>query len=252
MRRHCVNFWRQPTRKSNLNYAQVVWGQNNNNGRKYGVLDGYSFVKMLDAVRLLEGSKAFKTADQKALKAWYAQYMQWLLTSKNAIEESQTLNNHSTAYDSHLLAVASYVGDRAVMKRVLDDFTTRRLIPQIKEDGSQPHELTRTLAFGYSQYNLTHILDIMQMARSAKIEVGGDTRQAMSMVEKACDFLAPYLGKSVEAWPYKQISQWDLKQGELAHDCYRLYRLTGKKKYLDAFNRVKTDNSDVFTLLYVK
>jgi len=236
----------------NLNYAQVVWGQNNNKGRKYGVLDGYSFVKMLDAVRLLGGSKAFKAADKKALKAWFTEYMRWLLTAENAIEESQTENNHSTAYDSQLLAVASYVGDRKVMAGILSGFTNRRLLPQIKEDGSQPRELARTLGFGYSQYNLTHILDIMQVAKAERIAVGGDTDEALRIVERAFDFLVPYLGKTVEAWPYKQISGWDGKQVELAYDCYRLYKLTGKQAYLDAFNKVKTDGSDLFTLLYVK
>ena len=44
-----------------LRYAQVVPGQNNNEGRSYGLIDTYSFVEMLDAVALLEQSASFTT-----------------------------------------------------------------------------------------------------------------------------------------------------------------------------------------------
>lgn len=43
----------------NLEYAQMIPGRNNNKGRCYGVIDTYSFVEMLDAVKLLEQSKSF-------------------------------------------------------------------------------------------------------------------------------------------------------------------------------------------------
>lgn len=39
----------------NFEYAQMVPGVNGGKGRAYGVLDGYSFVDMLDGVALLEG-----------------------------------------------------------------------------------------------------------------------------------------------------------------------------------------------------
>lgn len=38
----------------NMTYAQMVPGQNGGMGRPYGIIDGYSFVEMLDGVMLLE------------------------------------------------------------------------------------------------------------------------------------------------------------------------------------------------------
>ena len=52
----------------NLNYAQTIPGKFGGKGRCYGVIDGYSFVEMLDAVQLLEHSKSFTSKDSKALK----------------------------------------------------------------------------------------------------------------------------------------------------------------------------------------
>ncbi|MBQ4147042.1 MAG: alginate lyase family protein, partial [Prevotella sp.] len=102
----------------NLNYAQIVPGLYNGKGRCYGVIDAYSFVEMLDAVQLLEGSTAFTKKDSKALKAWFSKFLQWMLTSDQGIEEGKQLNNHSTAHDVQLIAYANYVGN----KKVLDEY----------------------------------------------------------------------------------------------------------------------------------
>lgn len=47
-------------------------GTHNDKGRCYGLIDTYSFIEMLDAVALLEQSKAFTTQDSKQLKKWFS------------------------------------------------------------------------------------------------------------------------------------------------------------------------------------
>jgi len=37
-------------------------------------------------------------ADADALRQWYRQYLEWMLTSKNGKEEHMTANNHGTWY----------------------------------------------------------------------------------------------------------------------------------------------------------
>ena len=208
----------------NLEYAQIVPGQNGDKGRCYGVLDAYSFVEMLDAVQLLEDSKAFTQKDQKALKAWFTKLLHWILTSNQGQEESRQQNNHATAYDVQVMAYAKYVGNRRLLEERLSQFYQERMLKQIEPDGKQPHELRRTLAFGYSQYNLSHIIDVFQIAKNVGYPTGG-----MPLLEKAADFLSQYLGKDVAVWPYQQISEWDYKQNELAKDLYRLYLLDNNR-----------------------
>ena len=231
----------------NLNHAQIVPGKYDGRGRCYGVIDAYSFVEMLDAVQLLEASKAFTPKDAKALRQWFAQFLQWILTSEQGIEEGNQRNNHATAHDVQVIAYAKFVGNHKVMDEYLSQFYEKRMLTQIEPDGAQPNELRRTLAFGYSQYNMTHIIDVMQLARHMGYEPEG-----MDLLEKAADFLAQYLGKEVGEWPYQQISEWDYKQNELAKDLYRLYLLdTQRIDYLQASkDNVVRRFADRFYLLY--
>lgn len=207
-----------------LRYAQMVPGVNGGLGRCYGLIDSYSFVEMLSAVKLLEQSKAFTRRDAQQLKAWFAQFLQWMLTSEQGIEESRQANNHSVAYDVQLLSYALYTDNQQVARQLTDSFPSRRLQQQIAPDGSQPHELWRTLAFGYSEYNLQHCIDFCQLARQAS------TMPTLATLEKAADYLAQYLGKDVQAWPHQQISDWEGKQQELCRDLYRLWLLDGQRE----------------------
>ncbi len=236
----------------NLRFAQHIPGKAD--GRCYGVIDAYSYVKMLDGVQLLEKSKSFTQKDSKLLKAWFSQLLKWLLTHPQAIEESYQKNNHATAYDVQVAAYALYTGNKKVFSDIVDNFSKRRIATQIMPDGKQPYELRRTLAFGYSQYNLTHIIDLLLMIKHQ----GVDFRQYCVSGEhsffKAMDFLAPYMGKSVSDWPYQQISGWEDKQQEMAKDFYRTYLLDeSRKDYFQIYRNVKMrDWRDLFVLTYEK
>ena len=243
-----VWFLNKDTRMNpNLNHAQIVPGLYGGKGRCYGVIDAYSFVEMLDAVQLLEGSKAFPKKDAKALRKWFAEFLNWILTSEQGIQEGNQLNNHSTARDVQVIAYAKFVGNKKVMDQYFGSFYENRIKAQIQPDGKQPQELRRTLAFGYSQYNLSHMIDVLLMARHAGYQTEG-----LDLVEKAADFLLPYMGKQVTDWPYQQISDWDFKQNELAKDLYRLAWLDPQRgDYLACAKQCLVRRfSDRFFLLY--
>lgn len=236
----------------NLEYAQMIPGHNNGKGRCYGVIDAYSFVGMLDGVRLLEGSKAFPSKKSKTLKKWFAELTDWMLTSPSGIEESRQTNNHSTAYDAQAMAFALYSGKRDVADKIANEVAEKRIFTQIEPDGSQPHELTRTLSFGYSQYNLTHLLDIMEMAANAGIDMGNIVSEDGRSVEKGLDFLARHIGKNADNWNYQQISGMDGKKQDVLKDLYRAWLLNpSRKDYKDLYfsNRV-LDYSDPFNMTY--
>lgn len=234
----------------NLRYAQHIPGDAD--GRCYGVIDAYSFVEMLDGVQLLEKSKSFTAKDSKQLKNWFSQFLKWLLTHPQAIEESNQKNNHAIAYDVQVAAYSLYTGNRKVFSDVLAYFPKRRIATQIAPDGSQPHELRRTLAFGYSQYNLHHIIDLMLMVKHQGLDFRKYCFSDEHSFFKAMDFLAPNMGKGVKLWPYQQISGWEGKQQEMACDFYRAYTLDeSRKDYLHIYQQVKyRDWSDLFVLLY--
>ena len=237
-----------------LEYAQIIPGMNHDKGRCYGVLDGYSFVEMLDAVALLEQSHSFTPKDARQLKTWFGKLLHWILISPQGQEESRQANNHSTAYDAQVIAFALYTGNVKVATEVINALPAKRLFTQIEPDGSQPHELRRTLAFGYSEYNLSHLIDIFRMAQKINIKIDDTTSADGRNFYKAIDFLTPYVGKNVKSWPYQQISGWEGKQQEFCKTLYRAWLLNPERKdylRLCKANRV-IDFSDRFNLLYVR
>lgn len=238
----------------NLNYAQAVPGQNGGKGRCYGVLDAYSLVPMLDGVRLLEKSKYFTARDAKAMKKWFADFSDWMTSSPQGIEESQQANNHSTAYDAQLIAFALYSGDIQLARKVAADVAPKRIFKQIEPDGKQPHELWRTLAFGYSQYNLTHLLDIMEMAANAGLDMGKIVSADGRSVEKALAYLATFIGKDAPKWEYQQISGFGQKKQACLKDLYRAYLLNPERTdFRDKYFAGRVLNyDDLFNLLYVE
>ena len=239
--------------KPNLNYAQMVPGVNDSKGRPFGVLDSYSLVEMLDGVALLQSSKAWSAKDNKALKKWMSEMLDWILTSEQGRAEAEMANNHSTAYDAEVLALALFTGRNDVAKRVAEEFPTRRLFKQVDPDGMQPHEMWRTLSFGYSQYNLSHFIDILLMAQ--RLGVYNDKAEDAEgrSFYKAIDTMARYLGAEPSEWPGQQISGWDEKQQALAQDLWRVYARIDSTKtdYADLYRKHRRfDPADRFNLLY--
>lgn len=250
-----VWFFNKDTRMNpNLEYAQMIPGRHNNKGRSFGVIDTYSFIEMLDAVQLLEQSQAFTSNDSKQLKAWFGELLNWILTSEQGKEEHNAKNNHSIAYDAQVIAFAMYAGDQATAERFVKEFPEKRVYKQVEPDGKQPQELRRTLAFGYSEYNLQHMLDIFVMGKKMGLSLDNSTSSDGRNFYKAADFLAAYLGKDVSAWPYQQISDWNMKQQELCKDLYRIYLMNpARTDYLSLYKtNNKIDIKSEFILLYVR
>lgn len=247
----------------NLEYAQVAPGHNNDKGRSYGLIDTYSFVEMLDAVALLEVSESFTDKDSRNLKKWFKALTRWMIESPQGIEEANAANNHSVAYDAQIMAFAMYTGDTATAEKVAEAVPERRIFTQIKPDGSQPHELGRTLAFHYSNYNIEHLIDIVLMARKLGISVDKALSPEGSNFYKGVDFLAQYVGKDRSEWPYKQISGWESSSQNVCKSLYRTASLLAdsdrpedvrrKGQYLSLYdsNRV-LDENDIFNLVYFK
>lgn len=237
----------------NFEYAQMVPGRNGNKGRSYGLIDGYSFIEMLDGVALLDGSKAWTRKDDRQLKRWMNSLLDWMLTSPQGIEEANATNNHSTAYDVQIAAIAMYAGRDEVARRIINEFPERRMFSQIEPDGSQPREMSRTLSYHYSHYNLTHFIDMFLMAQKLGIDIAGLTDPDGRNFYKALDFVAAYLGKDQSEWPGRQLTGWESKQQDVARDVWRVgaYVDTTRADYRQMYRKYRVfDPSERFNLLY--
>ena len=234
----------------NMNYGQIVPGLYNGMGRQFGIIDGYSFVEMLDGVKLLEAEKAIPDEELAALRRWFSSYTSWLVNSSHGKGESNTKNNHSIAYDVQLLMYSLFSNELATAYRVIDEFPARRLQAQIRPDGSQPEELSRTKSYWYSIYNLSHMLDICDMARTQKKEIykiqGSD---GSGSIEKALAYLTAYIGRS-SSWPYKELD-WKGSEQLVIRTCFRASKYNASGGWLDLYNKYSASagSSAMFILL---
>jgi len=213
-----------------LNFGQTIPGHNNGMGRGIGIIDTYSFVEVLEGIELLRKSKKFTKKIDEGLNAWFKAYLDWMLTSPLGMDEYNAKNNHGTTFDSQIIRFALFVGKKDIARKFVSDFPARRIFTQIEPDGSQPLELARTTAFGYSVFNLRHYMDIFYMARSLGVELFNATSPDGRSFTKAIDFILPFSGTNEEDFPYEQIHSWDRVQQDLALLLYRV----------DNFNKTNT------------
>jgi len=187
----------------NVNHGQVRLGHNT--GTKGGVLDGRMMMRALEGGNLLAGSSALSDTEREGLKAWAGEYFKWLKTGKHAVAEAASTNNHGTFFDAQAMYFALYSGNKEEAKRIAEKAIEKRVLSQIKEDGSMPEELARTRPQFYSNYNLHAHFVVALLAE----KVGVDMWQAGGgRLRAAVDYLAPYSDPSVP-WPHKSIKEND-------------------------------------------
>jgi hypothetical protein len=237
----------------NLNYAQMVMGLNGNKGRAEGIIDAYMLVEMLDCVTLLSKSKVMKPKDLDGIKAWFSDFLDWMLNSETGQEEYRAKNNHGVAYDVQVVAYALFAGRTDVAEKFIKEFPDNRLFKQIEPDGSQPLELERTMALHYTIFNILHFMDMATLAKSTGINLFDAVSEDGRSVAKAIEFIKPYLGKPQSEFPYQQIHEWDENQNKLAWTLRRAAFFHPNEEYDRLFNQYcATKDTDIQWLLWAK
>ncbi|WP_269539183.1 alginate lyase family protein [Cerasicoccus fimbriatus] len=196
----------------NLNFGQAIPGKCD--GRDIGIIESRIFaLSLVDSLLLLKGAPGVNEDDIHGMKTWIADFLDWLLTSPNGIGESSKRNNHGTAYDVQIAALALYVGEVDLARKTLCEARERRIKPQLEPDGSQPHELGRTRALSYSTMNLRLYCALAQMGDKQGIDLWNYRDEEGRNIRAAFDFLIPFWLQQKEL-PYAQITPFDYTHAE--------------------------------------
>lgn len=186
-----------------LNFGQGIPGINT--GRGIGIIETRELHKVTDAAILLRGSKNWSENNHIALKKWFSDYLTWLQDSPIGKDEADEHNNHGTHYDVQIVTCALFTDKMDVAKRQMDT-TKNRIKSQLATDGSQPHELTRTVSWGYVNMNLLAFLKTAQMGEKIGIDLWQYETTDGKSLRKAIDWLLPY-AKKEQKWTYQQIKK---------------------------------------------
>ena len=208
---HLLRVWFLDTAtkmNANLNFAQAIKGTND--GRGAGLIDSRHFIKVTDAIGLIQTSKYWTVKDQLGMKQWFADFLNWMQTSKNGIDEMNAKNNHGDWYDAQRLSMALFIGNTDLVKKIVLNAQSR-LDKQMDDTGMFPLEMERTTSLHYSVFAMEAFFYIAQMSEKTNIDFWNYVSPSGKSLKKAFDALYPYLSKE-KIWTGTQIKEFDFEE----------------------------------------
>jgi hypothetical protein len=190
---------------SNLNFGQFVKGRSD--GRGAGVVDTRHFIFAIDGVELIKKSKNWTKVNNIDLQKWFAEYLNWLTTSKNGKDELDAKNNHGVWYDAQVLAMAIYTENKVKAKEIVNR-AINRLDAQMDKDGFFPAEMERTTSMGYSTFILNAFNVIAQLSEKTDIDFWNMQTKSGKSLNKGLQALLPYISKE-KSWFGQQIKDFE-------------------------------------------
>ncbi|KAA9041387.1 alginate lyase family protein [Ginsengibacter hankyongi] len=189
----------------NLDYAQAIPGKNN--GRGIGIIETRSLTGIADAAGLLANSKAWTNSDTKSLQDWYAQFLNWMLTSKNGNDEHTAQNNHGTWFLVQAIDYALFTGNKSEALKLSEEGRDE-IDRQITSEGKMPLELERTNALGYSTFNLDALFTLASLAEKSGVDLWHYKNVNGTGLQTILDWIIPY-ALDEKKWDYKQIVKYN-------------------------------------------
>jgi hypothetical protein len=200
----------------NLQYAQAIHGLTT--GRGIGIIDTIHLVEVARAIEILKDSDALSMTELGAITQWFKDYLAWMTTSKNGIDEREAKNNHGTCWVMQVAAFAQLVGEQKLLDFCRERFKTVIVPHQIAQDGSFPEELRRTKPYGYSLFNLEAMATICRILSTPRDNLFTFQTADGRGFRRAMEYMAPFVANK-KAWPMKPDvmydDQWPMRQNSL-------------------------------------
>ncbi len=193
----------------NLNFGQAMKGHNE--GRGAGLIDTRHLIKVVDAIELLNSTGIMKMDEFKGMQNWFTQFLNWMQTSKNGMDELNAKNNHGVWYDAQRLSFALFTGQNQLSKTIISN-VQKRIDTQMNSEGFFPAELERTTSLHYSLFVVEPLLLIAQMGKILNIDLFSYTSINGNSIKKAVTAITPYLTKE-KLWNGAQIKPFDFDEG---------------------------------------
>jgi len=223
----------------NLQYAQAIHGRFT--GRGTGIIDTIHLVEVARAIELMQDSGALSKAEVAGIKKWFHDYLLWLTTSKNGIDEREAKNNHGTCWLMQVAAFAQLTGDQQLLTYCRDRFKMVLVPNQIATDGRFPEELRRTKPYGYSLFNLEAMATICQILSTPEDNLWTFTTADGRGLGRAMEFMVPFI-RDKKKWSLKPDvmydAEWPMRQNSLLFAALALRR----PDYLELWKRLPADS----------
>lgn len=200
----------------NLQYAQAIHGRTT--GRGTGIIDTIHLVEVVRAIPFLVDSGSLSSTDHDGIKKWFAQYLDWLTTSKNGLDERDAKNNHGTWWVTQVVQFATFTANEKLLAYCRERFKTIFVPNQIAANGSFPEELRRTKPYNYTLFNMTGLATICQTLSNSEDNLFTFALPDGRGFRRAMAFMFPYI-QNKASWPHppdvEYFQYWPIRQPSL-------------------------------------
>lgn len=231
----------------NLNYAQGIPGRTE--GRGIGIIDWAGINRLISPFQFLEATGFLEGETKSQLYNWFDEYHNWLVSSKNGIDEDDYFNNHGTWFDVQVVGIEMMLGKTDLAKARLEQAKTKRIASQIEPDGSQPHELARTKSLSYSTMNLRGFIHLAKMGRKNEVDLWNFETEDGRSIQKALDYLLP-VARNEKEWIYQQLGDFGDALETLKIDFLMAGSLFDQPEYIEVAKTIQNPEDNIETLLY--
>lgn len=190
-----------------LLYAQAIKGVTK--GRGIGIIDTIHLMEVVQAMLKMQDSAAADKVVVEGTRKWFGDYLTWLSTHPQAIDEMNAKNNHGTCWVMQAAAFARFTGNKKMMQFCADRYRDVLLPMQIAADGSFPLEMARTKPYGYALFNLEAMATTCQILSATEGDLWDYKSGDKPSLKKGVEFMAPYLADK-GTWPLKpDVMYWE-------------------------------------------
>jgi hypothetical protein len=184
-----------------LPYAQAILPAKT--GRFEGVVEAVHLAEIAQSLPFLAVSDALAPQDFKALQKWFADYLEWLNTSRLAGLARDNKSHHGTSWLLQAAAIAHLnEADDRPLTVLRHQYKSATIRAQILADGSFPHELTTSDPYRNSLFNLDMLAAICLLLSTRFESVWDFDLQDGPGMRTAVARHYPYI-LNRGAWPYR-------------------------------------------------
>ena len=193
----------------NMNFGQAIKGENV--GRGAGLIDARNFIKVIEAIELMDNEGAYPKEDLKMMQAWFSDFLNWMQTSKNGLDEMKAKNNHGVWYDALRLSISLFNNQKESANKIIQNAQVR-LSNQMDDNYRFPLEMARTTSLHYSVFVIDAFLKISTMAERTGVNFLDNPLNPKHSLKAAVNEMIPYLVQE-KKWDGPQIKPFEYREG---------------------------------------
>jgi hypothetical protein len=157
-----------------------------------GVIEGHRLPILCEVATLLHGAPGWSDEDHRALRDWFAGFLDWLLSHPHGKDEASCPNNHAVWYRVQVAAYALFTGRQDLARAILQRDVPRLIAEQILPDGAMPHEAGRATGLRYVTFNLNAFASLAVLGERVGLDFWTPPRSDAPSIQRALDWALPF------------------------------------------------------------